>query len=147
MLNALRAAAVQKFGPRAAYISRRLGDSRFLMADETPVRIGKNRGYAWVFIGQYDIKVVVAPSQGRIVLDMHCPHFHIPVTVDGYAAYGAFGRIQRCWGTSRATRSCWLPGTAGARPSCTGASSPRTTAPRGCRLTPARRSCRDGRTV
>ena len=27
--------------------------------------------YAWVFIRQYDIKAVVAPSRGRIILDIH----------------------------------------------------------------------------
>ena len=67
------------------------------MADETPIRIGKKRGYVWIFIGTYGIKIVVSPSRAKIVLDMHCPYFHIPITVDGYSVYGSFETIQRCW--------------------------------------------------
>ena len=51
ILTALVAVATQKFAAEADRISKRLGDSKFLMADETPIRIGKKRGYVWVFIG------------------------------------------------------------------------------------------------
>ena len=88
IFGALRAVAMEKFASRARYITKRLGDSAFLMADETPIRIGKKRGYAWIFIGTYGIKIVVLSTRGKIVLDLHCPYFHIPITVDGYSVYG-----------------------------------------------------------
>ena len=97
VLTALVAVATQKFAAEADRISKRLGDSKFLMADETPIRIGKKRGYVWVFIGEYGIKFTVAGSRGGPVLDLHCPHFHIPIVVDGYAAYNVFKVRQRCW--------------------------------------------------
>ena len=97
IFGALRAVAMEKFASRARYITKRLGDSAFLMADETPIRIGKKRGYAWIFIGTYGIKIVVSPTRGKIVLDLHCPYFHIPITVDGYSVYGSFETVQRCW--------------------------------------------------
>ncbi len=46
VFGALKAVAMQKFAPKARYITKRLGDTVFLMADETPIRIGKKRGYA-----------------------------------------------------------------------------------------------------
>ena len=90
-------AAVTKFAAEAGRISKRLGDSGFLMADETPIRIGKGRGYVRVFIGEYGIKFTVAGSRGGPVPDLHSPHFHIPIVVDGYAAYNVFKVRQRCW--------------------------------------------------
>ncbi len=47
IMAALSAAvAKEKFASRAAYITGRLKDTRVLLADETPIRIGKHRGYA-----------------------------------------------------------------------------------------------------
>ena len=97
VFGALKAVAAEKFASKAGYITKRLGKSAFLMADETPIRLGKKRGYVWIFIGTYGIKIVVSPSRAKIVLDMHCPYFHIPITVDGYPVYGSFETIQRCW--------------------------------------------------
>ena len=71
MLTAPVAVAAQKFAAEADRISKRLGDSEFLTADETPIRIGKEWGYAWVFIGEYSIKFTVAGSGGGPVLDLH----------------------------------------------------------------------------
>ena len=51
VLAALAAAATRKFAAEADRISERLGDS-FLMADETPIRIGKEWGYVRVFMGE-----------------------------------------------------------------------------------------------
>ena len=97
IMNALSAAAAQKFTAPASRISRRLKDSRFLMADETPVRIGKNRGYAWAFIGEYGITITVGRSRGQAVVDLHCPYFDIPIVTDGYVSYNKFRVRQRCW--------------------------------------------------
>ena len=31
------------------------------------------------------------------MIEEHCPHFHIPIVVDGYPGYNDFKVIQRCW--------------------------------------------------
>ena len=97
IMNALSAAAAQKFAAPASRISRRLKDSRSLMADETPVRIGKNRGYAWAFIGEYGIAITVGRSRGQAVVDLHCPYFDIPIVTDGYVSHNKSRVRQRCW--------------------------------------------------
>ena len=97
-MKALAAVAVQKFTTKADYISKRLGDSWFLMADETKFRIGKKKdGYVWAFIGAYGIKIHVNPSRARAVVDLHFLYFDIPIVVDGYAVYESFKVRQRCW--------------------------------------------------
>ncbi len=97
IMNALTAVAREKFAATAKQISKNLAKTRYLMGDETPVKIGIKRGYAWVFIGEYGISFVITRSRGAAVLDIHCPLFDIPIVVDGYAAYNKFKTKQRCW--------------------------------------------------
>ena len=97
IMTALSAVAKEKFASRAAYITGRLKDARILLADETPIRIGKHRGYAWVFIGEYGISIHIHRTRGQSVVDLHCPCFDIPIVVDGYAGYNKFKVKQRCW--------------------------------------------------
>ena len=45
VLKAIATVSAEKFTTRAAEISKKLGETSFLMADETRIRIGKKRGY------------------------------------------------------------------------------------------------------
>ena len=137
------AAATQKFAAEAGRIPKRLGGSKFPMADETPIRIGEERGYARVLIGEYGIKLTVAGSRGGPVLDLHCPHFHTPIVVGGYTAYRAFKVRQRCWRMSCAMRGCRRPCTE-ARKGSAGGSGPYSTTPRACHTTSATKICKNG---
>ena len=75
VLKAIATVSAEKFATHAAEISKKLGETNFLMADETRIRIGKKRSYAWAFIGQYGIKIVTHQSRGRVVVDLHCPYY------------------------------------------------------------------------
>ena len=59
--------------------------------------LGKKSGYVWVFVGAYGIKIHVDRSRSRAVIDLHAPHFEIPIVVDGYTVYSRFKIRQRCW--------------------------------------------------
>ncbi len=73
-----------------------IGRSKYLKLDETSYTIYDKLGYVWVCIGDDAVLIHVDRSRAAAVLDLHFPHWDIPVTVDGYAAYNRFRTIQRC---------------------------------------------------
>lgn len=75
MLKAIISVSKEKFTIQVAQISKRLKESKFLMADEARIKIGKKRGYAWVSIGEFGVVITVGKSCGGCVVDLHCPTF------------------------------------------------------------------------
>ena len=78
-------------------IRKSLKSSTYLKLDETPIQIYNKRGYVWVCVGDDDVSITVATTRGAIVLWEYYPHWNIPITCDGYAAYNEFHIRQRCW--------------------------------------------------
>ena len=71
-------------------IRKSLKSSTYLKLDETPIQIYNKRGYVWVCVGDDDVSITVATTCGAIVLWEYYPHWNIPITCDGYAAYNEF---------------------------------------------------------
>ena len=95
--NARKAIAAM-FGDMYKEILNKISEGVFVQFDESPIKISGKKGYVWVVTTTDVTYLVVSPSRGAAVLDMHfAPLLNMPVVVDGYNAYNMFNIRQRCW--------------------------------------------------
>ena len=90
-------AAGKKLKGEMQNITESLSESSLLKADETPYPFGNRTGYVWTVIGDDAVRIHATPSRGAPVIDEIAPHYHIPITVDGYSVYNIFETRQRCY--------------------------------------------------
>ena len=96
IMKAIRAMA-KMLEPVRNSIKESAASSTYLKIDETPFPIFNRNGWAWLGITDTSVLVHVTPSRSGLVLDDFLPHWHIPITCDGFAAYLKFLIRQRCW--------------------------------------------------
>ena len=80
-------------------LEERIQQSKLLHIDETGHRLGKKKGWAWVFANKSDTLIKLTGSRGAKVLEKTLPNYEGKVISDRYSCYSYFLEEKRqvCW--------------------------------------------------